>query len=45
MAWKTAGGMSNIGHGDTQGKENQHRERLWFSPHCFDVTGHEEAEN
>lgn len=31
--WKANGGYSNIGNG--QGKENRHRETLYFSPHCI----------
>lgn len=30
--WKTAGGYGN--QGDSQGKVNKTRERIWFSPHC-----------
>ena len=40
-AWK-AGGMANTTKEDTLGNRNKHRERLWFSPHCFDVTEHPE---
>lgn len=32
VAWKTQGGYAN--EGDGAGKENAHRERVWFSPHC-----------
>lgn len=32
FAWKTRGGLSNIGNG--QGKANKHLERVWFSPLC-----------
>lgn len=35
VAWKTNGGMANIGNG--KGKANAHRERIWFSPHCLPV--------
>ncbi len=31
--WKAQGGLGNLGQG--QGRENKHRERLWFSPHCI----------
>jgi DNA adenine methylase len=45
VAWKASGGMSNTSQDeDTQGKRNRHRERVWLSPHCFDVTGHPEIE-
>ena len=33
IEWKSSGGMGNTGNG--AGKENRHRERLWFSPHCL----------
>lgn len=32
-AWKAQGGFGNLGNG--RGRENAHRERLWFSPHCI----------
>jgi site-specific DNA-adenine methylase len=35
VAWKANGGMANIARGDTQGKINTHRERLWLSPSCL----------
>jgi hypothetical protein len=31
LAWKAAGGYGNR---SAKGKENAHRERIWFSPHC-----------
>lgn len=31
--WKAHGGLGSQGQG--QGRENKHRERLWFSPHCI----------
>ena len=31
VAWKAAGGSGNQG----SAKENKHRERIWFSPHCL----------
>lgn len=31
--WKAHGGMANLGN--NRGKENRHRERIWFSPHCL----------
>lgn len=33
--WTAAGGYSSTAAGDTQGKENRHRERVWFSPACI----------
>lgn len=35
--WKAAGGYS--GQSDKQGRENAHRERIWFSPHCLVPSG------
>lgn len=35
-SWKAAGGYASTASGDTQGKANRHRERIWCSPHCFD---------
>ena len=32
-AWKTGGGYGNQSKG--RGKENAHKERIWFSPHCI----------
>jgi hypothetical protein len=32
-AWKAAGGYGN--QSDGAGRENSHRERVWFSPHCL----------
>lgn len=32
-AWKAHGGWAN--RADKQGRENAHRERVWFSPHCL----------
>jgi len=31
-AWKTQGGYGHQGNG--RGKDNAHRERVWFSPYC-----------
>lgn len=31
--WKAHGGYGS--QGETQGRHNAHRERLWFSPHCL----------
>jgi len=43
--WKASGGYGT--QGDGRGRENSHRERLWFSPHCaikqlglFDISEH-----
>lgn len=33
VAWKSSGGYASQGNGN--GKENAHRERLWFSPACL----------
>jgi site-specific DNA-adenine methylase len=33
--WSACGGFANCGKGKTQGKVNRHKERLFFSPHCF----------
>jgi site-specific DNA-adenine methylase len=30
--WKADGGYAN--RSNSRGKENRHRERVWFSPHC-----------
>ena len=40
VAWKSKGGMSNQAKGDSRAKDNCHRERLWLSPYCLDVTEH-----
>lgn len=37
VRWKAHGGYANIGN--NHGKENAHRERIWFSPHCLGVDG------
>jgi DNA adenine methylase len=34
-SWTAAGGYSSTASGDTEGKENRHRERVWFSPNCI----------
>jgi hypothetical protein len=36
-SWTAAGGYSSTAEGDTEGKENRHRERVWFSPACVPV--------
>ncbi len=33
FAWKAHGGYG--GQGDGAGRDNAHRERIWFSPHCL----------
>jgi DNA adenine methylase len=33
VAWKAHGGYGSQGQG--RGRENAHRERIWFSPHCL----------
>ena len=33
VAWKAQGGFGS--QGNTTGRENSHRERIWFSPHCL----------
>lgn len=33
VAWKNRGGYGSQGEG--RGRENAHRERIWFSPHCL----------
>jgi hypothetical protein len=35
VGWKARGGMSNVAVGESQAKDNVHRERVWFSPHCL----------
>jgi hypothetical protein len=32
--WSASGGYGNQGQG--RGRENRHRETIWFSPHCLD---------
>lgn len=34
-AWKTKGGYGGQAKGNSNGKQNAHRERLWYSPHCI----------
>lgn len=36
VGWKANGGYGNQ-RGDTNGKVNAHRERIWFSPHCLRI--------
>lgn len=35
VAWKAAGGYGS--QGNTTGRENATRERIWFSPHCLNT--------
>lgn len=35
FAWKATGGYGSQGKKTTRGKDNAHRERIWFSPHCL----------
>ncbi len=35
-SWKSNGGMANLG--DSRGKDNAKKERIYFSPHCLKVT-------
>ena len=35
VRWKANGGFANQKRGGTQGKQNAHRERIWFSPYCL----------
>lgn len=38
VKWKAGGGYGSQGNGETRGKANAHRERLWISPHCLTQT-------
>lgn len=38
VPWKAQGGYGNLADEDGMGKENAHRERIWFSPHCIERT-------
>ena len=35
LEWKTRGGYASVADGETNGKKNCRRERIWFSPHCL----------
>jgi hypothetical protein len=35
VRWKANGGFANQKREGTRGKQNAHRERIWFSPHCI----------
>jgi DNA adenine methylase len=35
--WRAHGGYANQAKGSTRGKENKHKERIWFSPHCINM--------
>lgn len=37
VEWKARGGYGSQGSGETNGRENSTRERIWFSPHCIPV--------
>ena len=39
VAWKANGGFANQKRQGTQGKQNAHRERIWFSPRCLRPQG------
>ena len=36
LEWKAHGGYGSQGKGNSRGKANKHRERIWFSPHCLE---------
>jgi len=38
VRWKAAGGYS--GQGEGRGRENAHKECIWFSPHCINLKEH-----
>lgn len=38
VAWKAAGGFGQQGKNVSTGKDNAHKERIWFSPHCLKPT-------
>jgi len=40
-AWKAKGGYGS--QGETTGRDNAGRERIWFSPHCLRLQTHEEV--
>lgn len=33
-SWETQGGFANCAKGESRGKENRFKERIWFSPFC-----------
>ena len=35
LEWKARGGYASVSDGESDGKENCKRERIWFSPHCL----------
>lgn len=39
--WSAGGGYANMGKLMTRGKENRHREALFFSPRCLDQEGNQ----
>lgn len=38
VPWKTQGGYANKAKGESRGKMNKAKERIWFSPHCLKPT-------
>jgi hypothetical protein len=38
VAWKANGGFGNQAAGDTPGRTNARRERIWFSPYCLSAS-------
>lgn len=41
LAWKASGGYGSQG---SQGSDNCHKERIWFSPHCLRANGNRQSE-
>jgi hypothetical protein len=39
IAWKANGGYANQANQKTRGRQNAHRERIWFSPFCLNPQG------
>lgn len=37
VAWRANGGYANQQSGETRGRTNAARERIWFSPHCRQI--------
>jgi hypothetical protein len=37
MEWKARGGYGSQGNGETNGRDNATKERIWYSPHCVGV--------
>jgi site-specific DNA-adenine methylase len=42
IPWKANGGYAN--RGNKRGRNNKHRERVWFSPHCTRDAGEQDAQ-